>query len=133
MTRRLPILLTCLVGLGLALGLPSCEKPKELPYKDLKYLNNAFADPKTGKAFTGISKDYYKDGKLKAEYPIKNGYYEGTVKEWHPNGKPLAETDFVKGERVGKNREWTEAGLLYRERVYDHDRIVSEKNYEAGK
>lgn len=133
MTRRLPFLLTSLVGLGMALGLPSCGKPKELPYKDLKYVNNSFADPQTKKPFSGISKDYYKDGQLKAEYPIKNGFYEGTVKEWHPNGKPLAETEFVKGERVGKNREWTEAGLLYRERVYDHDRIVSEKNYEAGK
>ena len=48
-------------------------------------------------------------------------------------GKPSAETEFKNGERSGRNIEWTEAGLPYRERVYDHDHIVSEKNFEAGK
>lgn len=127
--RCLPILLAGLLGLAFT----SCGKPKEVPYKDLKYSNNSFADPQTGKSFTGISKDHYEDGTLKAVYPLKDGLFHGTVKEWHRNGKPSAETEFVAGERVGKNREWTEAGLLYRERVYDHDRIASEKNYEAGK
>src|SRR5688572_13276925 len=105
MTRSLPLLVAGFLGLGLALTVSSCGKPKEVPYKKLKYLNNAFADPETGKSFSGISKEYYPDGKLKAEYPIKDGLFNGTVKEWHPNGKPLAETEFVKGERVGKNRE----------------------------
>lgn len=116
-----------------SLLLAACGKPKELPYKDLGYSDNVFTDPATKKAFTGLARDYHKDGTLKAEFPFKNGLFHGTVKEWHPNGKPLAETEFQKGLRTGKNREWTEAGLLYRERVYDQDRIVSEKNYEAGK
>ncbi|MEZ0390016.1 MAG: toxin-antitoxin system YwqK family antitoxin [Verrucomicrobium sp.] len=128
--RRLPLLL---IASALCVSLTSCGKAKEVPYKKLGYSDNVFTDPETGKRFTGVSKDYYKDGTLKAEYPFKNGLFEGTVKEWHPNGKPLAETAFVKGERTGQNREWTEAGLLYRERVYDRDKIVSEKNFEAGK
>lgn len=111
----------------------SCGKPKEVPYKKLGYENNGFTDPDSGKPFSGLARDHYKDGTLKAEFPIKNGRLHGVVKEWHPNGKPLAETQFVNGERTGQNREWTEAGLLYRERVYDRDKIVSEKNYEAGK
>ena len=55
------------------------------------------------------------------------------MKEWHPNGQRLAETEFQDGERTGLNREWTDSGQPYMERVYDHDRIVSEKKYETGK
>ena len=113
--------------------LASCEKPKELPYSKLGYVDNVFTDPETQKGFSGVARDYYKGGKLKAEFPIKNGRFHGVVKEWYANGKPLSETEFKHGERCGRNVEWTEVGLLYRERVYDHDRIVSEKNFEAGK
>lgn len=122
-----------LAVLCLPLLICACGKPKELLYRKLAYVDNVFTDPDTGKGFSGIARDYHKNGRLKAEFPFKNGLFHGTVKEWHPNGKPMAETEFKKGERCGRNMEWTEAGLPYRERVYDHDRIVSEKNYEAGK
>lgn len=115
------------------LVLSACGKPKEVPYSKLQYLNNVFVDPETRRPFTGISRDFHQDGKLKAEFPMKDGYYHGNVKEWWPNGKPYAETQFVKGERTGRNMEWTEAGLPYQERVYDRDRIVSEKKFETGK
>lgn len=116
-----------------SLGLTSCGEPKEALYKDLGYKNDLLIDPETGKGFSGIARDYYKDRKLKAEFIIKDGRFHGTVKEWHANGKASSETDFQNGERVGKNREWTDDGNLFRERVYDHDKIVSEKNYGAAK
>lgn len=116
-----------------AILLASCGPPKEADYAKLGYADNVFTDPDTGKGFTGIARQKYPDGKLRGEYPFKNGRFHGTVKEWYPNGKPSAETEFKNGERSGRNIEWTEAGLPYRERVYDRDRIVSEKNYEAGK
>ncbi len=117
----------------IALTLTSCGKPKEALYKDLGYKDDLLIDPATNKGFTGLARDYYKDSKLKAEFPIKKGRFHGTVKEWHANGQPSSETDFQDGERVGGNREWTDDGKLYRERVYDHDKIVSEKNYGAAK
>ena len=107
--------------------------PKEADYKKLGYANDIFTDPDTKKPFTGIARQKYPDGTTQGEYPFKNGRFHGMVKEWYKNGKPSAETEFVNGERTGKNIEWTEAGLIYRERVYDHDKIVSEKNHEAGK
>jgi len=127
MGRFLPALLITSLALG------SCAKPKELPYAKLKYHSNLYTDPDTSQPFTGIAKDTYKDGKPKAEYPFKNGLIEGTVREWWPNGQKSAETEFQKGERVGKNTEWTQTGKLFRERVYDHDHIASEKNYDIGK
>lgn len=116
-----------------ALLLCSCGKSKELPYSKLGYADNVFTDPETGKGFSGIAKDYHKNGQLKAEFPFKDGRFHGIVKEWYANGKPLSETGFKNGERCGRNFEWTEAGLPYRQRVYDRDKIVEEKNFEAGK
>jgi antitoxin component YwqK of YwqJK toxin-antitoxin module len=116
-----------------AVLLTSCGPPKEMDYKRLVYSDDFFTDPDTGKGFTGIARQKYPDGKVRSEFPFKNGRFHGTVKEWYQNGKRLSETEFKNGERSGKNIEWTEAGLPYRERVYDHDHIVSEKNYEAGK
>lgn len=113
--------------------LSSCGPPKEVDYKTLSYSDNVFTDPETGKGFTGIARQKYPDGKLRSEFPFKNGRFHGTLKEWYQNGKPLSETEFRNGERSGKNIEWTEAGLLYQERVYDRDKIVSEKKYESGK
>jgi antitoxin component YwqK of YwqJK toxin-antitoxin module len=115
------------------LTLSSCSKPKEVDYAKLKMVNNLLTDPETRKPFTGISRDYHPDGKLKSEFPIKDGVFHGTVKEWYANGKPYAETEWVKGERTGRNMEWTESGLPYQERVYEKDRIVSEKKFETGK
>jgi|GWRWMinimDraft_6_1066014.scaffolds.fasta_scaffold27469_1 antitoxin component YwqK of YwqJK toxin-antitoxin module len=129
MTSRLVIFAL----LAVPLFLVSCGKPKELPYNKLGYHSGIFTEPGTDKPFTGLAKESYNDGKPKAEYPCRKGKFHGTVKEWHANGKPSAETEFNNGERTGLNREWTESGQPYMERVYDHDRIVSEKKYEIGK
>ncbi len=129
MTSRLVIF----ASLAVTFFLGSCGKPKELPYKELGYRSGILTEPDTGTPFTGIARENYKDGKPKSEYPCRNGKFHGTVKEWHPNGKSLAETEFKNGERTGLNREWTESGQPYMERVYDRDRIVSEKKYENGK
>ncbi|HEY2573632.1 MAG TPA: hypothetical protein VGH65_06175 [Verrucomicrobiaceae bacterium] len=118
------LLLTAAILLG------SCNKPKELSYKSLGYKEGILTEPVSNTPFTGIARDFYKDGKLKAEYPCKNGMFHGTVKEWHPNGQKLAETEFKEGERTGPNREWKDTGQPYMERVYDHDRIVSEKKFD---
>jgi antitoxin component YwqK of YwqJK toxin-antitoxin module len=127
-------LLTALtLSLFTAVILPSCSPPKEADYKKLGYSNDVFTDPDTGKPFTGIARQKDPDGKLRGEYPFKNGRFDGTVKEWHANGKPSSETEFRDGERSGQNKEWMENGMPFRERVYDHDRIVSEKNFDTKK
>ena len=128
--KLLPALLSLL---GLLITLSSCSPPKEADYAKLGYKDSVFTDPDTQQAFTGIARQKHPDGSLRGEYPFKNGRFHGTVKEWHANGRPSAETEFRNGERTGRNIEWTEAGLPYRERVYERDKIVSEKNYDAGR
>jgi len=123
MRQSFTLAATACMGLVLA----SCSKPKEADYGKLGYDHEMFTDPETKQPFTGIAREAYKNGKPKAEYPFKNGKFEGTVKEWWENGNKKAETEFKNGERVGKNTEWKADGTLFHERVYDHDRIVSEK------
>lgn len=119
--------------LSVVLLLVACGEPKVLPYAKLPYDGVLLGDPETGKPFNGVAKDYHKNGQLSMEIPVKNGLFHGIVREWYPDGKKKAETEFKKGERCGKNTEWTEAGLLYMERVYDRDHIVTEKAHASGK
>jgi antitoxin component YwqK of YwqJK toxin-antitoxin module len=106
---------------------------KEVPFSKLNFDGTTFIDPSNNRPFTGVTKDNHKNGQPRIEWHIKDGKLDGTQKEWYPNGKQLSVTEYKEGTRTGKNTEWTEVGLLYRERVYDHDKIMSEKNYEAGK
>jgi antitoxin component YwqK of YwqJK toxin-antitoxin module len=122
-----------LLFLGAAILLASCGRPKEADYNKLGYSDGVYSDPDTGKEFTGIARQKDRDGKIRGEYPFKNGRMHGTVKEWHASGKPSAETEFENGERSGRNIEWTEDGALFRERRYEHDRIITETNHGAGK
>lgn len=119
-----------LVLCGCLFALPQCSKPKELLYNELKYESVEglpfFKDPATNQGFTGLAKDVNKQGKLIAEYPMKNGKFHGTITEYYPDGKPKSKTDFVNGERHGNNIEWKENGEIYNQRVYDRDRIASE-------
>lgn len=126
-------IITSVSAAVLVLMLTSCSKPKEMDYAKLDMVKNLLTDPDTQKPFTGVSRDYHPGGKLRAEYPIKNGVFHGTVKEWYANGNPFAQTDFVNGERSGRNMEWLESGAPFQERIYERDRIVSERKFEAGK
>ncbi len=105
--------------------------PKEVSYSKLIYeslgTDAIFLDPDTNKGFTGIARDHDKKGALISEFPFKDGRFHGLVKEWYPSGKPKSETEFAAGLRSGRNIEWTEDGAVFSERVYDKDKIVSEK------
>jgi len=128
---------SALLLLPLVLAFTGCKEPKQVPYEKLVYesqgVQAVFKDAETGKGFTGVSQNHDKNGKLIGEFHFKDGLFHGLVSEWYPNGKKKSETEFVKGVRTGRNTEWTEAGLLYQERVYDKDHIVSETKHEAGK
>ncbi len=112
----------------------SCAKTKEMSYAKLGYDKDIFTDPETKQGFTGIARDYHKkNGAIKAEYPMKDGKFHGTVKEWFPDGKPLSEIEYRNGEHYGLCKEWTADGQPFCERVYDHDHLVSEKKLGAVK
>lgn len=120
------------IAFGLmALAVFASDKPKEISYSKLGYENGIFTDPDTRQGFTGIARDFHKKGgALKSEYPMKDGKLHGTVREWFPDGKPLSEIEYREGEHHGLCKEWTADGKLFCERVYEKDRLVSEKKIE---
>ena len=122
-----------ILPLLVSLMISGCSKPREIDYKNLKKIEGALCEKGTTTPFTGIARDYFPDGKVHMEIPVKNGKFHGRVTEWHPNGKMNAQSEFNNGQLHGQNREWTDDGKPFRERVYDHDRIVSEKNFEGTK
>lgn len=98
-------------------------------YKELKWKDDVYF--LEGKPYTGLAQDRHKDGKLKGEYPFKEGRLHGVVREWWENGQLSTETNFDQGKRHGLNRYWSKKGELIKEQVYEQDKSVSEKHYET--
>ena len=128
-TARATLLRASLVLLAFV-SLNSCGKPVEIDYAKLKYSSDGlFLDPATQKPFTGVALEHYPNGQLSKEFHIKNGKFHGVAREWYKSGQPSSVTEFTDGEHNGKNTEWNENGSLYMERVYDHEKIVTQKKY----
>ncbi|MCH1478554.1 MAG: toxin-antitoxin system YwqK family antitoxin, partial [Crocinitomicaceae bacterium] len=70
----------------------------------------------------GISKKWYKNGKLKSEANYKGGKKEGPCKNWYSNGQLKSEFVYKDGKYDGIHREWHENGQL-----------KSKRNYKRGK
>lgn len=129
-------ILKFLLAVTATFALAACGKPKEAAYDSLQYESRGalafFKDPETGKGFTGLARQLHKNGKVAAEYPMKDGLFHGTVREWYDSGTAKSETEFRNGERHGRNIEWTADGKIYNQRVYDRDRIVEENGVKKS-
>ncbi len=110
---------------------PGCMKRKEAKYAELKWVDEVYYQD--GKPFTGIAREEHKDGKPKAEYPMKDGKFHGVVHEWWDNGQMSVETHFENGKRHGLNRYWTKEGKLMKEQVYEHGESKSVKEWPEGR
>lgn len=110
---------------------PGCMKPKEAKYAELKWTDEVYYYG--AKPFTGIAKETFKDGKLKALYPMKDGVLHGVVQEWWENGQMSVETHFENGKRHGLNRYWTDKGVLMKEQVYEHGESKSTIDWPNGR
>ena len=72
--------------------------------------NLDFADVLTcyynGKAFTGVSVEYYSDGTLRSEIPYIDGLAEGTARDFYQDGTLRSESEYRRNEQHGVSREW---------------------------
>jgi antitoxin component YwqK of YwqJK toxin-antitoxin module len=95
-----------------------------------------------GKTFTGIHKEYWENGNVKIEMPLKKGikdgetylYFEngtknevraykkgkmhGTWVTWDEKGNKIAEANYMKGKKHGKWFVWDENGTLRYDMTY---------------
>ena len=70
----------------------------------------------------GINKEYYENGKLKAEWNYKNSKLEGIGKEYHENGKLKAEWNYKNGKLEGISTQYHMGGA-----------ILAKRNFKDGK
>jgi MORN repeat variant len=65
-----------------------------------------------GRMSTTIQKDYYRNGQLREEVPLRRGRRHGIVRTWHKNGVLASEEAFEDGLLHGVCRQWDENGNL---------------------
>ena len=71
-----------------------------------------------------LEKEYYYNGKLAREIPLKDALIHGEVKDYYENGKIRAITPFVNGNVDGILREYNQAGKVIKETLYKNGNKV---------
>ena len=71
-----------------------------------------------------LEKEYYANGKLAREIPMKDGLINGEVKTYYENGKIRSTANFVNGNIDGILREYNQAGKLIQETLYKNGNKV---------
>ncbi len=61
---------------------------------------------------SAIQCQYYRNGQLREEAPLRKGRRHGTVRTWHKNGVLASEEPYRDGLLHGVCRHWNEAGKL---------------------
>ena len=85
-------------------------------YEDGLLIEDGITDSVYG--FSGIKREYDRDGNLTKEYNLKNDTIIGERKTYHSNGKIKATEKFVMGELDGPYKEYDENGNLVYECSY---------------
>lgn len=65
-----------------------------------------------GRMSTTIQRDYYRNGQLREEVPLRRGRRHGIVRTWHKNGVLASEEAFEDGLLHGVCRQWNENGNM---------------------
>src|SRR5438552_3130454 len=61
---------------------------------------------------SAIQCQYYRNGQLREEVPLRKGRRHGTVRTWHKNGVLASEETYRDGLLHGVCRQWNESGKL---------------------
>ena len=73
-----------------------------------------------------VLKQWYKNGQLQFEVPLKNGKPQGKEVWWYKNGQKKYERFYTNDLKNGTFKEWDEEGNIISEKVYDMGKLVSE-------
>ena len=89
-------------------------------YRNDRLLNETFFKNKK----IVLEKEYYANGKLAREMPIKNGLINGEVRDYYENGKIRSTATFVNGHIDGVVKEYNQAGKVVKETLYKNGKKV---------
>ena len=71
-----------------------------------------------------LEKEYYANGKLAREIPLKDGLISGEAKDYYENGKIRSTATFVNGHIDGVVKEYNQAGKVIKETLYKNGKKV---------
>ncbi|BEO95262.1 toxin-antitoxin system YwqK family antitoxin [Fusobacterium nucleatum] len=71
-----------------------------------------------------LEKEYYANGKLAREIPLKDGLINGEAKDYYENGKIRSTATFVNGDIDGVVKEYNQAGKVVKETLYKNGKKV---------
>ena len=89
-------------------------------YRNDRLLNETFFKNKD----IVLEKEYYANGKLAREIPLKDGLINGEVKDYYENGKIRSTATFVNGDIDGIVKEYNQAGKVIKETQRDRKSVV---------
>lgn len=89
-------------------------------YRNDRLLNETFFKNKD----IVLEKEYYTNGKLAREIPLKDGLINGEVKDYYENGKIRSTATFVNGDIDGIVKEYNQAGKVIKETLYKNGKKV---------
>ncbi|WP_336184373.1 toxin-antitoxin system YwqK family antitoxin [Fusobacterium polymorphum] len=71
-----------------------------------------------------LEKEYYANGKLAREIPLKDGLINGEVKDYYENGKIRSTANFKNGDIDGIVKEYNQAGKVIKETLYKNGKKI---------
>ena len=71
-----------------------------------------------------LEKEYYANGKLAREIPLKDGLINGEAKDYYENGKIRSTATFINGGIDGVVKEYNQAGKVIKETLYKNGKKV---------
>ena len=71
-----------------------------------------------------LEKEYYANGKLAREIPLKDGLINGEAKDYYENGKIRSIATFVNGDIDGVVKEYNQAGKVIKETLYKNGKKI---------
>ena len=71
-----------------------------------------------------LEKEYYANGKLAREIPLKDGLVNGEAKDYYETGKIRSTATFVNGDIDGIVKEYNQAGKVIKETLYKNGKKV---------
>ena len=71
-----------------------------------------------------LEKEYYANGKLAKEIPLKDGLVSGEAKDYYENGKIRSTATFVNGDIDGIVKEYNQTGKVIKETLYKNGKKI---------
>lgn len=83
-----------------------------------------------GQIIDGISINYYDDGSIRSEVPVKDGKRHGEAREYYENGQLAASIAYENDLKNGTSKWYYQDGILYQQAIFvDNKKHGLEKKY----